>query len=894
MLSVAFTGLALSMLPAWSASKAPDIARTIPIASGWRLAAESKTSGDGAGISSPNCDTSSWIDAIVPGTVLTSMVAAGIYPDPLYGENNRNIPESLNKSAYWYRTAFDVPKDYKNKTIWLNFSGINYMAEVWVNGRHAGSIKGAFARGIFDVTTFVSPGKRSVLAVQILPLVNPGTPHEHTVAAGTGRNGGETAKDGPNFLCTIGWDWIPPIRDRDMGIWQGVTLSATGPATVNDSYIVSDLSPNFDRADMIVQTNISNATDKPLGGVVRVSINNLYAEKQIMLAPSETKTVEFSRGAGDPLSIARPKLWWPNGYGPQNLYKARIDFIPNGQKVSDEKIVTFGIRKIECTRPGADVLTIVVNGVPVFAKGGDWGMDEALKRIPYARLDAMVRMHKLANYTMIRNWVGQSTSDDFYDICDKYGILVWDEFFQPNPSDGPNFDNLPLYFANVREKVQRYRSHPCIALWCGRNEGPPPPEADLEISKLLKELDPARLYQSSSTDGHGVRSGGPYYWRTPRSYYAYNADPKKGEPFKTEIGSVSVPTLEAVRAMMPEKDWYGLNDDWASHDLCKGAQRGDRYPFVMGARLGQATSLEDFVRKAQLMDYESFRAMYEGRFVKLFNPVTGVLTWMSNPAQSSFVWQLYSHDLEPNSALYATKKACEPIHVQLSPVDWHVSVVNNLPSALTGCKVRVSEYNIDGSLQNTKTIPADAAPSSVIDLGEIAWPSTLSEVHFIHLALVDRHNKTISDNLYWRSKQNAPDNFQALDTLPVVRLKIAASEKREGSKRFIHVDIENPTSSFALLAHIQLRKAHSGERVLPVYYSDNYISLLPGETKSIEIEADKSQLTGDSPALALDGWNVDVDQDKSDSAQDSHSIPVFVNPNTLQTHAWEKSESIEP
>ena len=247
--------------------------------------------------------------------------------------------------------------------------------------------------------------------------------------------------------------------------------------------------------------------------------------------------------------------------------------------ISDAQDVTFGIRKITYAVPGSDNLTLSVNGVPVVAKGGDWGMDEAMKRIPRARLEAQIRMHKLANYTIIRNWVGQSTSEDFYDLCDKYGILLWDEFFQPNPSDGPNPPDTALYLANVREKILRFRSHPCIALWCGRNEGFPPPDINTGIQALMDELDTHRLYQPSSTDGRGVHSGGPYRWQTPRAYYRVDA------PFKTEIGSVSIPTLEAVQAMMPPKDWETINDDWAEHDLLRGAQAGDSYPVTLGRPL---------------------------------------------------------------------------------------------------------------------------------------------------------------------------------------------------------------------------------------------------------------------------------------------------------------------
>jgi hypothetical protein len=492
-----------------------------------------------------------------------------------------------------------------------------------------------------------------------------------------------------------------------------------------------------------------------------------------------------------------------------------------------------------------------------------------MKRIPRARLEAMIRMHQLANYTIIRNWVGQSTSEDFYELCDKYGILVWDEFFQPNPADGPDPDDAPLYLANVREKILRFRQHPSIALWCARNEGNPPPTIGDGIQQLINELDPNRLYQPSSTSGRGVMSGGPYRWRTPEEYYSY---PRK-EAFKTEIGSMSVPTLEAIHAMMPSNDWNVINDDWAEHDFCKGAQQGNRYPAILNSRYGPISSLADFVRKSQLANYEAFRAMYEGRLTRLFHPVTGVITWMSNPAQPSFVWQIYSHDLEPNASLFAVRKACEPVHIQMNQNNWHVMVVNNTPGTLKRLKARIIIYNLDGTLKYKHTDTLLAAPSAATDAGEIKFPENLSAVHFVKLELRDARNRLVSDNFYWRSETNQPDNFQALNELPVVPLEIRAKAVTKDGNCLLNVRVHNPTHSIALMAHLQLRQAHSGQRVLPVYYSDNYLCLLPGETRTLNIEAASSDLASDTPALALDGWNVTV----GSAARSSGLVPVFPN-----------------
>lgn len=839
---------------AWAAP-APALPPPMSLNAGWQLQDTAKVSADGAAVSQAAYKPAGWYRATVPGTVLTSLVNDGVYPEPLYGENNRpdKIPESLCRTAYWYRTRFVVPRVYAGRRILLNFDGINYAAEVWVNGAQVGTIRGAFARGVFDITGAAHRAGQNILAVRILPPPNPGMPIEQTQARGVGPNGGVLAKDGPTFLCTIGWDWIPGIRDRDMGLWQGVSLSAVGPVALRDPVVNSDLPlPRTDTADLTVQATLTNATAKAQAGVLTgIAEGGIAFKTPVTLAAGETRVVTVTPADTPALRVRHPRLWWPNGYGPQNLYTMRLAFAQDGV-VSDAGRVSFGIRKIAYAVPGSDNLTLSVNGVPVVAKGGDWGMDEAMKRIPRSRLEAQIRLHKLANYTIIRNWVGQSTSEDFYDMCDRYGILVWDEFFQPNPGDGPNAADVALYLANVREKILRFRGHPCIALWCGRNEGNPPPEIDRGIQALMTELDPGRLYQRSSTEGRGVHSSGPYYWRAPREFYSVDA------PFKTEIGSVSIPTLEAVHAMMPRKDWETVNDDWAEHDMAAGAQRGDTYPVVLGERYGHEADLADFVRKGQLADYEAFRAMYEGRFAKLFHPVTGVITWMSNPAQPSFVWQLYSYDLEPNASLFGARKACEPVHVMMNQDDWHLMVVNNTPRPLTGMTAHVAVYDQDGSLRYEHDDAVSADPSATTDLGEIAFPSGLSPVHFVKLELRDSRKALVSDNFYWRADPAQPDDFTALSALPTVALDVKAARRARAADCLLDVTLRNPAKSVALMAHLQLRRAKSGLRVLPVYYSDNYISLLPGESKTVTVEAAASDLGGEAPLLAVDGWNVTV------------------------------------
>ena len=824
---------------------------------GWQMQDSAKVTGAGETISTTKFEPQGWYKATVPGTVLTTLVDNGVYPEPLYGENMRAIPESLNKTSYWYRAAFTVPAAYQGRQVWLHFGGVNYSAQIWVNGQQAGTMRGAFIRGDFDISTFVTPGRSAVLAVLVAPQPHPGVPHEHTAALGVGSNGGETAIDGPTFLSTIGWDWLPAIRDRDTGIWLPVTMDSTGSIVVKDPFVTADLAASHESADLHISATLENKSEKPVSGDLTGTIQwqngqaaPITFTKSLTIAANGAQEIKLDKDSTPQLHLANPKLWWPNGYGPQNLYTLTLHFDIGG-KSSDTATRQFGIRKIEYQVPDSENLTLSVNGVRVMARGGNWGLDEAMKRIPRERLDAQFHLHALANLNIIRNWVGQSTSPDFYDMADKYGILLWDEFFQPNPFDGPDVTDIPTYIANVTDKVVRYRNHPSIAVWCARNEGYPPKELDDTLKGLMTRLDPSRLYQSNSADGRGVSSHGPYYWRSPRFFYALN------ESFKTETGSVSVPTLESIQGMMPEKDWETINDDWAQHDMASGAQRGDEFPHSLAERYGHIRNLADFARKGQLATYEAFRAMYEGRNAQMFKATTGVLSWMSSPAQPSFVWQLYHYDLEPNAALYAAKKAAETVHVQFNEENRGIEVVNNRPEELDDLSVKLTIYRFDGTVDAHQAYPVAKVPgSTTIKAAEIEVDARITPLYFIKLDLTDGKGNLLSTNFYWQHVSQ--DQFDGLENLSIVTLDAEASAHTNGDKMMITVTLHNNSQHVALLSHLQLHQKKSGRRVLPVFYSDNYISLVPGESSTVTIEAATKDLQGDEPLIEVDGYNIDV------------------------------------
>ena len=809
---------------------------------GWKLTDAASTKATGEAISKPDFDTEDWTKAVVPGTVLTSLVEAGRYPEPLFGLNNLQIPESLCRTGYWYRAQVNIPAKNRGRHTWIRFNGVNYSAEVWVNGRDAGKIAGTFIRGVFDISGFVIPGKPSVVAVKINPPAHPSVPDEQTLKTGTGPNGGAMGADGATFVATVGWDWIPGIRDRDMGIWQNVEIFSTGDVTIHDPYVVAKFPKpgDYKHTALDVSAYLQNETDKTMKGVLIGNIEGSGIKFKVPLPHGVAPHSRFLAHAND-LVLNNPKLWWPNGYGKQDLYRLKLRF-EEGKKESDSSETDFGIREIkyfkdegfDSTKNPERQMLIQVNGVPVMCRGGNWGMDEAMKRSPYDRLDAQLRLHHDANCTMVRNWVGQATQEDFYKACDKYGILIWDDFWLANPSDGPVPLDNKLFLQNALEKILRFRNHPSICVWCGRNEGFPPKEIEAGLENYTQEYDGTRFYQPHSSSTNGVTGGGPYSNSPFQRYFDFTGS------MHTEIGAPSIPTIESVEGMMPKKDWWPINDDWAYHDLCKGAQGGDRYPTLLAHRFGSVSGFKDFIRKGAMMTFETYREMFEGRNSKLFAPAAGVMLWMSNPSQPSFVWQLYHHDLDPTAAMFGTKLACEKIHVQQNP-NGDIQVINLAENPLSNYKVVRTTFSVTGVRAGEEKLAVDAKPFAATTIAH------KDSAPITRLQLFDARGRQVSENFYWGTLEGR-DDVSFLQSLPQVTLMGSTSPIDGG----VRVTLRNSSNTIAVLAHLSLRHS-DGSRVLPAFYSDNYINLFPGETRTIEIEGEN---LGPAPYVAIDGWNV--------------------------------------
>lgn len=874
----------------------------------WRLAAAPDVAAAPSAISQPGFDAESWLPATVPGTVLATYVANGVFPDPAFGLNNLQIPERLNRQDYWLRAEFTRPDGGARRIQALEFLGINYAAEIWVNGERLGATEGAFLRGRFVLPDRFSTGERIAVALRVSPPPHPGLPHEESLTSGPGQNGGAMMIDGPTFGASEGWDWIPSVRDRNAGVWQDVVLQATGDVRLGDP-LVNTVLPRADNslAELTFTVPVINDSAAARAVEVEVRFGEGSLHQRVSVAPRSTAMVRFAPDGFAELRVSNPALWWPNGYGAPTLHDLALAVRVDGI-VSDTRKVRFGIREVSYELSAVDSsealqrvavsparsngallldvthqairkveggwavslardtsgsaalapvvdaslaphLLIRVNGVPIAVRGGNWGMDDWMKRVSRERMEPFFRLHREANVNTIRNWMGQSTESVFFDLADEYGLLVLNDFWLSTQDHNAEPGDAALFLANAADTVSRFQHHPSIALWIGRNEGVPPPVLNSGLEQLVRTIDGTRVYLPNSRDVNMANSG-PWNYQPPEAYFT-----RVGRGFSTEVGTPSFPTLETFKAMMAPEDQWPISDAWAYHDWHQG-KAGDVASFMkaMQNRFGAPTDLADFESKAQLLNYESHRAIFEGMNAGLFTRNSGRLLWMTHPAWPSTTWQIYSYDYDTHASFFGAKKGSEPLHVQVNLPDRTLAVVNSLPAPLAGARVRVRNLALDGTLLEERSLAVDAPALGTITVGE-AVPEALfarAPVVLTKLELLGSDGTLLSENLYWLARE--PADYRAMSAMDKVAVSLGARRVAGNDEQVIEVTLSNPGDRPALLVKLAALDA-AGQRVLPAYWSDNYVSLLPGETRVVTIRAPLSAAAPDS--IGVHGWNIE-------------------------------------
>jgi len=810
----------------------------------WKLIRSSFVNDNMEQISGAGYNDKNWITATVPGTVFISYLNNGMVPDPNYSDNQLLISDSYFYSDFIYRDEFNIPVSYSGKKVFLNVDGINWKADIFVNGTKAGRVEGAFTTGKLDVTNLIQAGKSNAVAVYIYKNDNPGFVKEPTFESHD-VNGGELGADNPTFHTSVGWDWFPSARGRNIGIWNEMYLSVSGDVTIENPFVNAKLPlPDTSKADLRVKVNLVNHSDKNIKGVLKGSIGEKSFEYPVELDANENKPVTLDKSALPVLHITNPRLWWPNGYGEQNLYDVKLQFVVNSS-VSDEKEFKTGIREMTYSEAG-NALRMWVNGKRFIPRGGNWGFSESNLRYRSREYDIAVRYQKEMNFNMLRNWVGQTGDNEFFEACDKYGILIFQDFWLANPGDGPNPNDHKLFMQNTDDFIKRIRNHPSIGLYCGRNEGFPPEELDKYFRKVIPELNPGVHYISSSADlvvsGHG-----PYASRPLKYYFSERAT----KLFHSEIGLPAPVSYASMKLMMPDSCIWPVNRMWGVHDFSmNSAQEGKGFIATIEENFGKIDSAKEWLKYAQLLSYQGYRGILEAQSKNRM----GVLFWMTHCAWQSMVFQTYDYFFEPTGSYFGSKKGSEPLHIQWNAYTDSIEVVNYSVPDGSSLSAVVELINMDGSMKHSKKYSVDCSADQTKYICKLEHPDGLSDVYFIRLRL-EKGNSLISENFYWNGTQE--ENYTALRKLPKIKLDIKTNAEKKNSKWLITSEIVNNTKTPAFMARLNTVGSKTGARILPAIYSDNFVTLLPGEKKIITIEVNDSDTNGETPVVYAEGINIE-------------------------------------
>ena len=851
----------------------------------WHMC-KASDAGQGEKISIAGFDDSSWMEARVPGTVLTNLVENGVLPDPYFSDNNRlskKLIPDINEAGrdyytYWFRTEFDIPADYAGKRIWLHPEGINYRAEFWVNGHLFSTLTGMFIDDRIDITEFAVPGGRNALAVLVYPLDFPGRPGKKTWGAPGEYNNGGDGNIGLNstMLMSVGWDFTfwDAVRDRNTGIWKSISLYSTGDFTLRDPFVRSALAhPGYESADLTVSVDVSSRlVDSPTTHKARIEGEifgpdgqsaGISFSKEVELYREETQNVEFSVGEFPQLHIDGPRLWWPLNKGPQNIYELRLRVLRDGVE-SDRVCTRFGIREIVATRDTPDGSKLfVVNGKPIFVRGSNW-IPEAMLKDNDKRMAAVMRLSRQCGFNLLRLWGGGIVeSDYFYQLCDEYGFMVWGEFFMTGDTRHPH--DKAVYFANVESSLKRIRNHPSIVFWVASNES-------TEVSgtrELIERLDGTRPYQQQS-ECDGIHDGSPYVQVNPMLHYLDQASPRgsRVNGFNPEYGFTGLPHWTSFqRFLRPEEIWPMDKYVW---DYLDGSGFG-KVTTVCDALIkeyGESSSIKEYGWKAQLLQAMNAKAIWDvwdyNKFGYGDRFCSGTLFWSHAspiPMIKNHMWDWY---LVPTASLYHTMHALEPLHIQFDYLKNSVSVSNDLLQEFKGLRATAQIYSLDSrklaEVSASVDVPADGVACDVLKLD---FPAGISKVHFIKLILKDAKGKVLSDNFYWRSTDAyksgtltgpCASGFQSLKDMPKAKVKSKVVTRSDGQSLFFDVTLRNVSKRIAFFNEVLLTDA-DGLPATPAFTTDNYFTLMPGESKAVTIEIAKEDAPA-KPVVQVEGWNL--------------------------------------
>lgn len=842
---------------------------------GWKCRSVTELAGGNIKIFAAGYDISQWMPATVPGTVLTTLLNNHKIPDPFYGMNNKYIRDIYDTGSeyytYWFVNDFEKSIPGGDSQVYLNLRGVNYSSEVYLNGKKLNKQThyGMFLRQRYNITALLNRSGKNRLAVLVYPPNPVGNPNG-------GQGGDGTIARNVGLQYTAGWDWIQPMRDRNTGIWDKVTIETTGAVNITDPHIVT-LVPGIRQvkgkqqpAVIKVSATVSNPTGKAITGVLQFTIAGQKVLKKVMVKPGSSNEIKL-----DDLVLKDPKLWWPNGYGNPYLYKGSVQFFV-GNKISDAQEISVGVREIQTSwNTQTNSRQIAVNGQKIFIKGGNWIISDAMLRLSDSRYDAEVRFHRDMNLNLIRVWGGALVErPEFYNACDKYGLLVFQDFWISGDANGRWVDPMKkddqwvrrkypddheLFLRSVADQVKMVRNHPSLAVWCGGNEITPPEDILLAVrDTILPRLDGTRWFVEYSNSDKmslntlGGNGDGPYGIQPDSLFWK-----ERTFPFNSEIGSVGIGDYESLKRFIPEQNMvdpvFSTEKNKSTTDSVWNYHKYIGYDAAIEP-YGKATDAKDFAAKAQLVNYNQYRALIEGFSAHMWDWYTGVMIWKTQNPWTAMRGQMYDYYLDPNACLYGLHNGSEPLHVMYNPLNGMVSIVNNTFETRRDLMLVVKTYDMSGKEKQITQVFEEILPSSVkgfVPIKSGVDKLTKEEGLFLSLQLLDLKKSIVSDNLYWLPDEHG--EYSGLKKMAPSKLIIKAVQTAPGTVR---VSLTNPTDApVAFFNRLSLIDGQTHDRLLPVFYSDNYVSVLPGEQKSIIMNYDVGKYSK-TPLVSLSGWNL--------------------------------------
>ena len=838
----------------------------------WQCINISKVKVNGEKLSDPAYKLSGWLQATVPGTVLTTMLNNKLVPDPFFGMNNKKIPDiyftGRDYYTYWFVTDFKEKSSTSNELTWLNLRGVNYSCDIYLNGRKVTpkTHVGMFLRQTYNITSMLAKDGNNRLAVIVYPAETVGNPNG-------GQGGDGTIAKNVAHQYPAGWDWIQPIRDRNTGIWDKVTIEKTLTINLKNPHVITLVPgkrfPGQPQQPAVIKASaeIENPSNTVVSGTLQYQLDGNLIRKEISIQPKSTVEVLLPD-----YSLTNPKLWWPSGYGEQYLYPVEFQFVDASNNVFDSEKLQIGVREIQTSwNEHTRSRQVMVNGQKVFIKGGNWIISDEMLRFTDERYDAEIRFHRDMNLNLIRIWGGALTErPEFYKACDKYGILVFQDFWNSGDCNGRWLDpmkkedqwtrrNYPddhqLFLKSAVDQIKMIRNHASLALYCGGNEIVPPEDIyNAMKDSIMPQLDNTRYFfsysnsDSMSYNSLGGNGDGPYGIQPPAVFWE-----TRTFPFNSEVGNVGTGDYESLERFIPKENMVvpqystgKIDSIWEYHKDLGYGSFVDAY--------GKPSDVRDFANKAQLVNYDQYRALMEGYSSHQWDWYTGTIIWKTQNPWTALRGQMYDYYLDPNACLYGLRTGGELLHVMCSPMDGMVMTVNNSFNAYHDVMLQVKTIDIGGKESLISQVFCDISATSIQKYFSVKKEMDgLKDKKggFLVVRLLNVHQQVISDNIYWLP--DASGHYSGLQQMEQAKVNVMVRKISEGK---LTVTIKNPKNGpMAFFNRISLVNDQTKKRILPVFYTDNYVSVLPGEEKVVTIDFAPSLISGKT-SVSVSGWNL--------------------------------------